>query len=243
MGKRVLITGCSSGIGRATATAFTRAGFEVIATARRPASIDDLDVAERHRLDVTRPETIQDAVERSGRIDVLINNAGWSIWGPVEEVNVDDARDLFEVNVWGPLRVFQAVAPQMRTRGSGLVINISSLAAHRTRSMLGFYSASKAAISRFSEAMNDELRQFGVRACAVELAGVLSDFPDNRLVIEPRDPDYERAFDEMKAAIDASRANSSTSEQVAEWLVGIAREENPAVRYIVSPDQTIERVD
>ena len=240
---RVLITGCSSGIGRAAALGFTAAGYEVIATARRAATLDDLQVAQRLVVDVSSPESIEAAIAQAGEIDVLINNAGWTIWGPVEEVKVEDAKRLFDVNVWGTVRMFQAVAPQMRSRGRGLVINVSSLAATSTRSFLGFYSASKAAVARFTEAMHNELLPYGARACAIELAGVLSNFPDNRLVVEARDSGYAQAFAEMRERIALTRTTSATAEQVAQWLIDIARETEPAVRYVVSMDQQISRVE
>lgn len=241
MAKRVLITGCSTGIGRACAVQFAGSGYEVIATARHLGAIADLDVAERMRLDVTKNETIQAVAARVGTLDVLINNAGSSLWGPVEEVPVDDAKDLFDTNVWGSMRVFQAFVPSMRRAGSGRVINVSSLAANSGGPMLGFYSASKAALSRLSEAMHREVERDGVTVAAIELAGVESNFPLNRIVIECSDPGYRNAFEQMQARIAQSRSTAVSSEQVAKWIMDIAEEENPAIRYMVSLDQQLSR--
>lgn len=242
MAKRVLITGCSTGIGRACAVQFAGSGYEVIATARHLGAIEDLDVAERMRLDVTKKETIEAVAARVGPVDVLINNAGSSLWGPVEEVPVEDAQDLFDANVWGAMRVFQAIVPSMRRAGSGRVINVSSLAAHSGGQMLGFYAASKAALSRLSEAMHREVEPYGVSVAAIELAGVESNFPLNRTIIECTDPGYRDAFQQMQARIAQSRSTAVTSEQVAKWILDIAEEEKPAIRYVVSLDQQVTRV-
>jgi NAD(P)-dependent dehydrogenase (short-subunit alcohol dehydrogenase family) len=241
MTDRVLITGCSTGIGRACAIGFTAAGYDVVATARHLGAIEDLKVAERIRLDVTKRETIETAVARAGDIDVLINNAGTSLWGPVEEVPIEDAQDLFDANVWGALRVFQSVAPSMRKRGRGRVVNVSSLAARSGGPMLGFYSASKAALSRFSEAMRREVEPYGVLVSAIELAGVESDFPKNRTVVECADSGYQEALREMQVGIARSRANAVTPDKVAEWILEIVRDEKPAASYMVSLDQQVTR--
>ena len=103
--RRVLITGCSTGIGRALAVECTRRGYEVIATARRPEAIADLDVSQRVQLDVTAPSSIAAALEQAGRVDVLVNNSGFTIWGAVEAVPVADMQSLFETNLFGALRL------------------------------------------------------------------------------------------------------------------------------------------
>jgi NAD(P)-dependent dehydrogenase (short-subunit alcohol dehydrogenase family) len=241
--QKVLITGCSSGIGRACATAFTRAGYDVVATARQLPTLDDLEVADRIQLDVTKPETVSAAMERTGDVDILINNAGSTIWGPLEEIPISDAQKLFETNVWGPLRLFQAVLPGMRNRGKGLIVNVSSRAAESGGAILGVYSASKAALSRLSESLRREVEPFGVRVSAIELAGVLSDFPLNRQVVQSSDPVYQKVFSDMEVALVAKRAILASSTQAADWILGIAGEENPAARYVVTLDQQISRVD
>src|SRR5271166_5800223 len=111
---RVLITGCSSGFGRATAVELKKRGFEVVATARRPATLEDLDVDVRLALDVTDDASVAAAVSAAGVIDVLVNNAGIGVNGPVELVPLTEVRRLFETNFFGALRLMQAVLPQMR---------------------------------------------------------------------------------------------------------------------------------
>src|SRR5215470_14039128 len=125
---RVLITGCSSGIGRATAVELTKRGHDVIATARRPETLDDLDVAQRLALDVTSDASVAAAVAAAGEVDVLVNNAGIAIGGPIEKVPLDRAQALFDTNVWGALRMIQAIAPSMRARNGGAIVNVTSVA-------------------------------------------------------------------------------------------------------------------
>jgi NAD(P)-dependent dehydrogenase (short-subunit alcohol dehydrogenase family) len=111
---RVLITGCSTGIGRAAAVELTKRGHEVIATARRPETLADLDVAERLALDVDSDESVRAAVDKAGRVDALVNNAGFGVAGPVETLPLDQVRRMIETNVFGAWRMLQAVLPGMR---------------------------------------------------------------------------------------------------------------------------------
>src|SRR5581483_10227219 len=144
---RALITGCSTGIGRATAVELTKRGFEVVATARRPETLDDLDVAERLRLDV---------------VDVLVNNAGFEVSGPLERVPVDEVKRMFETNVFGALRMIQAVLPSMREKGGGTIVNVSSVAGRAVAPLGGAYSASKWALEALSEGLHIEMRHFNI---------------------------------------------------------------------------------
>src|SRR5205807_8568407 len=114
---RVLITGCSTGFGRATAVELTKRGHEVLATARRPDTLDDLEVTQTLRLDVDDDASVADAVASAGTVDALVNNAGFGIQGAIERVPIDQIRRMFETNVLGAVRMIQAVLPQMRERG------------------------------------------------------------------------------------------------------------------------------
>ena len=116
---RALITGCSTGIGRATAVELMKRGHEVVATARRPEVLDDLDVTQRLALDVTSDASVAAAVAAAGEIDILVNNAGIGVGGPVEQVPIAEAQAMFDTNVWGAARMVQAVAPGMRDRSRG----------------------------------------------------------------------------------------------------------------------------
>src|SRR5436190_8027340 len=125
---RVLVTGCSTGIGRASAVELTKRGHEVVATARKPESIADLDVAATLALDVDSEESVRAAIEAAGAVDVLVNNAGFEISGPVELMPIDEVKAMFETNFFGTLRMIQGVLPHMREQERGVIVNVSSLA-------------------------------------------------------------------------------------------------------------------
>ncbi|MBI2706246.1 MAG: SDR family oxidoreductase [Actinobacteria bacterium] len=165
---RVLITGCSSGIGRATAIELARRGHEVIATARRPDSILDLDAVEHLALDVTDEQSINDAILVAGPIDTLVNNAGIGLSGPIEMVPLVDVQQMFDVNLYGPIRTMQALVPRMRQHGGGVVVNVSSIAGRVAGPLTGYYSATKRALEAISEALHYEVGHFGIRVVLIE---------------------------------------------------------------------------
>jgi NAD(P)-dependent dehydrogenase (short-subunit alcohol dehydrogenase family) len=165
---RVLITGCSTGFGRATAVELTKRGHEAIATARRPETLDDLDVAQKLQLDVDDDASVAATISSAGQIDALVNNAGFGIVGPVEHVPLSEFRRMFETNVLGATRMIQAVLPQMRERGSGTIVNVTSLAGLVTPPLGGTYSATKHALEAISEALHYEVGHFGVRIALIE---------------------------------------------------------------------------
>ena len=177
---RALITGCSTGIGRAAALELTKRGYDVIATARRPETLDDLEVAAKLALDVTNDESIATCVGAAGEIDVLVNNAGIGIHGPIEKTPLDDFQAILDTNVLGVIRMIKAVAPQMRERGSGVIVNVSSIAGRVSAPLGGLYSASKYAVEALSEALHYEVGHFGVRVAIVEPGGFDTNFGDNR---------------------------------------------------------------
>jgi NAD(P)-dependent dehydrogenase (short-subunit alcohol dehydrogenase family) len=176
----VLITGCSSGIGRSLAREFARRGHRTFATARRPETLDGLggERLEALRLDVTDAASMDDAVglvlERAGRIDVLVNNAGFNLYGPLAEVPVDDVRRLFETNVVGPLALVQRVFPSMAGRRAGRIINVGSVVGVLPTPFDGAYCATKAALHMLSEVLRMELAPFGIDVIVVQPAAVRS---------------------------------------------------------------------
>lgn len=162
---RILITGCSSGFGRAIAARFLDEGWDVVATMRRP-SFEDLPVSDRLRvlpLDVTLSDSIAAAVAEAGAIDALVNNAGVGMLNVLEGARIEQARELFETNVIGTMAMTRAVMPGMRDRRSGVIVNISSSVTLRALPALSIYSASKAAVNAFTESFALEAAQFGVR--------------------------------------------------------------------------------
>ena len=176
----VLVTGCSTGIGRATAVTLADAGYQVVATARRRESLDDLDVAMALALDVTDPDSIERAVtaalERLGRVDVLVNNAGRAMRGAIEELDVDAVAGMFDVNVLGIIRMVERVAPVMRAQGSGRIVNVGSLAGKFPGPANGAYAGTKHAVEALSDAMRWELSPFGIDVVLVEPGAIRTCF-------------------------------------------------------------------
>jgi NAD(P)-dependent dehydrogenase (short-subunit alcohol dehydrogenase family) len=177
MSKVWLVTGANSGFGRAITEAAVAAGDVVVATARRPATLDDLvaahpDQVEAVALDVTdaaRIETtVRDVVERHGRIDVLVNNAGRSHVGAFEETTDTELRGLFDVHVFGPAALVRAVLPHMRDRRSGAIVQLSSMGGQMSFAGFSAYSGTKFALEGMSEALADEVRPYGIQVLIVE---------------------------------------------------------------------------
>jgi len=165
---RILITGCSKGLGRATALELTRRGHEVIATARKPESLASLPVAARLALDVRDAASVRRAAAEAGRVDVLVNNAGEIAVGPLESIPFDEIQKLYDINVFGTLRTIQAFAPAMRERGSGTIVNMSSVVGRLALPLTGVYASTKWAIEALSESLRIELGHFGVRVVVIE---------------------------------------------------------------------------
>ena len=197
----VLITGCSSGFGLETARYFLERDWSVIATMRTPRQ-DVLPRSERLRvlpLDVTNPESIHQAVESAGPIDVLVNNAGIGFLNALEGTPIQTAREIFETNTLGTMAMTHAVLPQFRKRRSGVVVNVTSSVTVKPLHLLSVYTASKAAVNAFSESLALELEQFNVRV---------------RLVLPGRAPDTrfsENARSRMQAGFPESYAELAKS--------------------------------
>ncbi len=163
----VLITGTSSGIGRAIASAFAAKGYEVFGTSRNPQSNEPIAGVELLPLDVTDQASVTSAVstviQRAGRIDVLVNNAGVGVFGAAEESSIAQAQELFDTNFFGLIRVTNEVLPHLRAQRSGRIINISSVLGFLPAPYGALYAASKHAVEGYSESLDHETREFGVR--------------------------------------------------------------------------------
>ena len=191
MTKRVaLVTGCSSGIGQATAAALNQAGFTVWASARRTETLTGLVEAgcRAIQLDVDDEASMVAAIERIGPIDVLVNNAGYGLYGPVEQVGLTEIRRQFETNVFGLVRLTQLVLPGMRARRCGRILNVSSMGGRTTLPGGGFYHASKYAVEAISDALRIEVRPFGVQVVLIEPGWFARPGPSRPCSIKPPAP-------------------------------------------------------
>lgn len=208
--KAVLITGCSTGIGRVTAQRLARAGWTVYASARRPETIEDL--AEHGctalPLDVTDEASMRAAVRRveeeQGAVGVLINNAGYGQSGAVEDIPMEAARRQFETNVFGPARLAQLVLPKMREQGWGKIVNVSSMGGKLVFPGGGWYHATKHALEALSDAMRFELRGFGVDVIVIQPGLIRTEFADTAVremaAIEATDDPYASFNEAVRTA-------------------------------------------
>jgi NAD(P)-dependent dehydrogenase (short-subunit alcohol dehydrogenase family) len=200
MTQRALITGCSTGIGRATAVELTKRGYEVVATARRPETLDDLDVAERLALDVDDDASVARVRSTVGTVDVLVNNAGFGLEGAVELVPLAEVRRAFETNFFGAARMIQAFVPAMRERGSGAVVNVTSLVGVAAPPLGGYYSATKFALEGLSESLHLEVGHFGVRVIVIEPGVIGTRFGANAIDHRPEPGPYAELATQWEAA-------------------------------------------
>jgi NAD(P)-dependent dehydrogenase (short-subunit alcohol dehydrogenase family) len=207
MPKIVLITGASSGLGASIAGYLSAKGYTVYGASR---NVPQGNPAFKPVvMDVCDEKSIQDAtsliLNAEGRIDVLINNAGLGIAGPVESLLSKDVQQVFDTNLFGALHVCQAVLPGMRANKSGLIINISSIGSETGLPYRGAYSASKAALDRLTEAMRMELAPFGVQACYLQPGGIRTDINKNRITTPlAANNAYKESFDRCYAIVNAS---------------------------------------
>ena len=178
--KVVLITGCSSGLGRQLCILLAEKGYRVVATARNISKIEKLPVDFRLELDVSDEKSVKNAMEKVnrkyGKIDILINNAGYSVRSAIEEIDTKELSKMFEVNVYGIIRMIQAVAPYMRKQNSGRIINIGSISGKLTGCVNGGYCASKHAVEAITDAARMELQSFGIQVSVLEPGAMDTDF-------------------------------------------------------------------
>lgn len=191
---RVLVTGAARSIGRATAEVLSERGHEVVATARDAALLEDLKVAQTLSLDVSSDASVSAAVAAAGELDAVVNNAGIPGTGPLEGYPLADVARVLDVNAVGPLRLAQAVLPAWRRRGSGVLVNVSSVQGRIATPLEGVYSASKHALEAISEALHYELGHFGIRVVIIE-PGYIA--PGMRHTADHAGPDAYRALHEQ----------------------------------------------
>ncbi|WP_442800065.1 oxidoreductase [Nocardia sp. NBC_01730] len=230
-----LVTGASSGIGKAATLALSDAGFRVIGTSRntsRGASGNGVTFLD---LDVTSDESVTNVVgrviARFGRLDVLVNNAGVGANGAAEEISAAQAQRVFDVNVFGLMRMTKAVLPHMRARSSGRIINVSSVAGFVPNPFMAIYVASKHAVEGYSESLDHEVREYGVRVLRVQPGPVNTPFDANMVQADTPLPVYtgrRRVFDEVMAE---SMRGGDDPAVVAKVIAAAATDPTPKLRY------------
>lgn len=236
--KVVIVTGASSGIGRDCALHLAAAGYRVFGAQRRTDAAAGSGI-ELVRLDVTDEASVGAAIEtihtRAGRIDAVVNNAGNSIMGAVEDISIEEGQAQMDTNFFGVLRVCRAVLPIMRAQGSGTIINMSSLAGIQGLPFSGLYAASKFALEGVSESLRLETRPFGIKVVLVEPGDFDTALPAARRTAAAAGPGsaYHHVFERAKAQQEKDETSAPTPESVAVLVERILRMDNPATRYSV----------
>ncbi|QXJ19770.1 oxidoreductase [Actinomadura graeca] len=238
------ITGCSTGLGRALATAALRRGHRVAVTARDPRQVAGLAAAHGDRaaalpLDVTDPAQVRAAVDLAeavfGRIDVLVNNAGYGYLAAVEEGEDDQIRALFDTNVFGLADVTRAVLPGMRARRSGHVVTVSSLGGLAAFGATGYYHATKFAVEGLSESLAAEVRPLGIKVTIVEPAAFRTNWPGPSMRQSAvRIPDYDETAGTRRAATLATYGHQpGDPERAAQAIIAVTEADEPPLRLLL----------
>ncbi len=235
----VLVTGVSSGIGRAVANAFAAKGFEVFGTSRDPQTTEPVAGVELVRLDVTDDASVSAAVstvvQRAGRIDVLVNNAGAGVFGAAEETSTAQAQQLFDTNFFGLLRLTREVLPYLRAQRSGRIINIGSVLGFLPSPYGSVYAASKHAVEGYSESLDHETREFGVRVSVVEPGYTNTAFEANATDADSPLGSYEAVREHVKKVITEALHDGDDPQVVAQVVLKAATSRRPRLRYPAGP--------
>ncbi len=244
MKKTILITGASTGIGKETARYFAEKGWQVAATMRKPDSVTDLAETARLkklRLDVQDTHSIEQAVratlETFGQIDVLLNNAGYAVYGPLEEATEDQIRRQFDVNVIGLIQVTQAVLPHMRQRKSGTIINVSSVGGRITTPYGALYHGTKWSVEGLTETLKYELEPLGITLRLVEPGAVKTDFGTRSMTLTHGEiEDYQTSFGKMKEIMGDNNRWPSMPLDIAKVIFKAANDPGKKLRYVAGSD-------
>ena len=250
--KVAIVTGSSSGIGYATSLLLARKGFYTYASARnidKSASLGSIANTERLplkliQLDVTDDSSIKAALEKivleKGRIDVLVNNAGYGLFGAFEDLTLDEIKAQFETNFFGVIRVIQHVLPTMRTQGGGgIIVNVSSINGRVAFPVISAYVSTKFATEGLSESIAYELGPFGIKVILIEPGAIGSNFMKGSVLpkraLDPQSP-YSELVKKVSAKIGSDHKNATQPEEVAKAIVDAISTERPEFRYVVGND-------
>ena len=235
----VLITGASSGIGRAVASLFAANGFQVFGTSRNPHRTEPIAGVELIALDVTDAASVTAAVatvvERAGRIDIVVNNAGFGVIGAAEESSNAQAQHLFDTNFFGLVRVTREVLPYLRAQGSGRIVNVGSVLGFLPAPYGALYAASKHAVEGYSESLDHETRDFGVRVTVVEPAYTSTSFEANATDVDSPIGSYAPVREHVRKVLVQSVRAGDDPAVVAQVVLRAATSRTPKLRYPAGP--------
>ena len=260
MSKVVLITGGSSGIGKSVGIYLKEKGYTVYGTSRNPDKVKNSPLA-LVALDVSKVETISSAVaaviEKEGRLDVLVNNAGQGITGPIEDTPTQEMRNVFETNFFGAIEVMKAVLPQMRKQQGGMIINITSIAGYMGLPFRGIYSATKGALELVTESLSMEVKSFGIKVTNVAPGDFATNIASSRYhtpIFE--ESAYKKVYRQSLDTMDAHVSGGGDPIAMARAIHKIIESNNPKLHYKVGafmqkfsvvlkrilPDRTYEKM-
>ena len=241
MGKIVLITGGTSGIGRQTALALIEKGCTVYELSRREKGVEGM-----HHIsaDVTDEEAVKNAVdfivEKEGRIDIAISNAGFGISGAIEFTSTEDAKRLFDVNFFGMVNVNRFVLPVMRKQGGGRIVNLSSVGAPVALPFQAYYSATKSAVNSYTLALANEVRPFNITVCAVQPGDISTGFTDARDKIATGDDIYEGRIEKSVSRMENDERNGMSPDIAGRFIADKALKEKVKPIYTIGlPYKTV----
>jgi len=237
MNKVVLITGGSSGIGKSIGEFLHQKGFVVYGTSRNPEKISNsifplvaLDVRDKQSI----VNCVAEVIQKAGRLDVVINNAGVGITGPIEEIPTEEIKNNFETNLFGPIEVMKAVLPQMRLQQSGLIINVTSIAGYMGLPFRGVYSASKGALELITEALRMEVKSFGIHITNVAPGDFATNIAAGRYHAPVvKGSAYEMTYGKSLKEMDNHVDNGSNPNEMALAIFAIIQNNNPKIHYKV----------
>lgn len=229
MAQTVLVTGASSGIGQATAQLLSERGFNVYGTSRKP-------TGKLIPLDVRSDDSVRACVERVGTIDVLVNNAGYSLMGSAEETSLDEAKAQLETNFFGVVRMVKAVLPAMRKARAGKIITIGSLAGITAIPFGAFYTASKFALEGYTEALWHELRPFGIHVSLIEPGFIATPIGESTQLAAAPLAAYDGVRQRATNALDHHVKHGISPDAVARTVLRIITSRSPSLRYRVGTD-------
>lgn len=231
MKKTIIITGSSTGIGKTLAEHFASKGHSVYGLSRKPS---DSSLFTSIPTDITDRDQVKAAMNqilsKESKIDLLVNNAGMGMVGPVEDATKDDISKLFNLNLTGSVHLISAVLPSMRQRQSGQIINISSIGSEMGLPFRGFYSASKAALDRITEAIRYEVRPWNIEVCTLHLGDIKTSIADSRVKSEVSKP-YQAVYNKVYQLMNAHVDKGSEPQEVAHYIEGLISRKNWKAHY------------
>lgn len=238
--KVALVTGVSSGIGKAIAERLSREGFRVFGTSRQLVLAMSLPGIEPLQLDVTQDDSVaavvQTVMDRAGRIDLLVNNAGFGMYGGAEESSIEQANRLFDTNFFGGIRMIRAVLPHMRAQGRGRILNVSSVLGFLAAPYMAIYAASKHAMEGYSISLDHEIRHLGIRVVLVQPAYTKTSFEQSMVLPDQLMPEYTAERARMKVLVAKTmEEKGDLPDVVALEVLKAATDAQPKLRYTAGP--------